>query len=200
MPGFSDVDRAEIDGQDIEGGFGAALHNGHHFSHQGIRAVALDRLDHQPSGPAAAQGLHQTGGQGVDKGQGATVVIDYSKPAQYVSEPTGQLFNNTEQQVHGAAGPKDPDCHQHGDQIRDDGDCNFETISGAVDELFIDIDFFAGGQEKSKAVTDILKVASIIMFRTSGLPRKKIWQMAVTAAERKKPIQIMFNNSLPPSD
>lgn len=51
--------------------------------------------------------------------------------------------------------------------------------------------------EISKAVPDILKVASIIWLRTSGLPRKKTWYRAETAAKRKKLIQILFSKTLP---
>ena len=49
---------AEINGQDVEGSIGRTLEDTCQTAYEGIRAVGGHGIDHQPSGTASAQRLH----------------------------------------------------------------------------------------------------------------------------------------------
>jgi len=64
IAGVLDINGTEIHGQDIEGCFGRPLHDTGQAPHKRIGSVMLHGLYHQPPGCAAAQGFHESHGQG----------------------------------------------------------------------------------------------------------------------------------------
>ena len=67
MTNTFDTHRTKVDRQHIKGGFSAALDDRRQAPGKGIRAMRLHGIDHHRPGAAAAERLHQGGGQGIDK-------------------------------------------------------------------------------------------------------------------------------------
>ncbi|MCB9779418.1 MAG: PH domain-containing protein [Alphaproteobacteria bacterium] len=102
----ADADTAEVDGQHVEGGLGAAVHGGDQVADVAVGPVGLDQLGGDAEGAAAGQGPQERQGQGLGRQpQGA-----------------GDLAQVPGDDLEPAALPQHADAGQDGDQVRDDGD------------------------------------------------------------------------------
>lgn len=128
----ANADRAEINGDHIERRLGTALHHGSEAAGKGVGTVSLHGLDHQAARAASAKRFHQGGGQSFDEAQ---------VPSQSGQHPTHAI----QQQVQGAAGPKNPNRHQHGHQKRNDVDGHLEAFLRAFNEFIVNVDAFQSG-------------------------------------------------------
>jgi len=63
VAGVPDIDAAEVDCEDVEGGFGGALYDGCELALEGVYSVTAHHIDHKAAGAAAAEGLHEGYGQ-----------------------------------------------------------------------------------------------------------------------------------------
>src|SRR5690554_6426210 len=129
MPGFADAHRTKIDGDDVEGGVGSTLYGGGETARKGVDSKGLQGIDHHAACSAAAQGLHQGGGQGVYK-----TGID----AQMVKQPG----HSVDEVVHGPRGPEYANGHQSVDEVGVEFDSDAKTFFDAYDKGFVNIHFF----------------------------------------------------------
>ena len=126
VAGARDAHGAEVNGQSIERGVGAALEETAQPAHEGVGPEGRHGIDHHAARPAAAERLHQSRGHGIDPVGGQTRQ-DYDV-ADALDEP-----------VHGAAGAEHGDAHQNGNEIRNDAHGRLETFLGAFHKRVIDV-------------------------------------------------------------
>src|SRR5690554_8191980 len=148
MPGSADAHRSKIDGDDVEGGVGSALHGGGETARKGVDPKGLQGIDHHAACSAAAQGFHQGGGKGIYK---------TGINAQMGKQPG----HSVDEVVHGSGGPEYANGHQNGDEVGDDFDGDANTFFAAFDNGFVDIHFFQHGpSDQQWAAADGGKVGS----------------------------------------
>src|SRR5690554_3284254 len=132
MPGSADAYRTKIDGDDVEGGVGSALYGEGETARKGVDPKGLQGIDHHAACSAAAQGLHQGGGQGIYK---------TGINAQMGEEPGYPV----DEVVHGPGGPEYANGYQNGDEVGDDFYGDAKTFFAAFYKGFVNIYFFQHG-------------------------------------------------------
>ncbi len=133
-----DVDAAEIDGEDIEGGVGSALEDATESSDEAVGSVGVHGFEHQSSCSATAERLHEC-----RRNSSGEVGID----AAGCETPGYASF----EQVHSSASAEHADGNEDGDEVRNDADRRLEPAFGAVDEGVVDVDMLGHGLDNEPA-------------------------------------------------
>ena len=128
--------RAEVDGQDVECGVGAALEDAAQAAHKRVGTVGGHGVDHHAACAAAREGLHEGRGQGAHK---------LAVEAQSLDARADGLY----EVVHSAGSAKNADSNEYGHQVGNDAHGGGEPILGTFDESVVNVHALthAGGDE-----------------------------------------------------
>ena len=126
----ADAHTAEVNGENIERGVGAALENARQAPHKRIRPVGGHRVDHHSACAGARQWFHQGGGQRTHPLCVEAAALNCPRHA-------------VDERIHRAAGAKHADGHEHRYEIRDDAHGGFKTRFRPFDKGVVDVDLLA---------------------------------------------------------
>lgn len=137
ITGFSYSNRAEIHCNNIKGSISCALKYARQASCKRICTKGFHSVHHHAPGSGTAQGLHESGGQGIHKVGVITQSCHYAAYALH-------------QKIHRAAGTKNSDSNQYCNQVRYDAYADLKTIFGAFNKCFVNIDTFDKSQQDKR--------------------------------------------------
>ena len=135
MSGASNGDAAEVNGEDIESGFGASVDGSCEATDEAIGIVqALNDFDEEAIGGAAAEGAHEDHGEEI--GGEAEGGEDGGKRRGEEADDAGFLEH--------------ADGDEHGDEVGDGALGGMPSFFGAFDKLLINFDPSEGGVERKE--------------------------------------------------
>ena len=126
VAGLADTDRAEIDGEDVEGGVGCALEDAGEAAYEGVCPVLLHGIYHHTARSAAGERLHN------GRWQGCHIV---GIAAAELNKPPYAIHD----EVHRSRSTEHADGNKYRNEIRDDADGCFEASFRPFDKCLIDI-------------------------------------------------------------
>ena len=122
LPRFGDADGAEVDREDVEGRFGAALERADHVAHQRIGAVSVHDLGHHTECARTREGPEHGHRQGFGRH----------------ADEIRQRADDRDHRVDSARRTEHPDCHEDRHQVGNDAQGDLEALLGARDERIVD--------------------------------------------------------------
>lgn len=133
---LGDAYRAEVDGEDVEGGVGRASDGGGEFANEGVCAVGLHHVEHHSATATSAKRFHEHCGQ-------------CSDPLRVEAKPCNKTLYPACEYVESPGGAEHSDRHEYCDEVGDDHDSSLETLFRSFDEDIVYTQFAAyAGENK----------------------------------------------------
>ena len=134
MASSPDGDRTEIDGQHVEGCFGAAEDGPGELCRVAVGAARLDDLRKESGGGTAAEGSHQ----------------DQREDLRWKTDQVEHGGKEAGQDVDSPGRSEDADGDKDGHEVGEDPQGDLDALLGAFDEFLVDGDAPEGGVEREK--------------------------------------------------
>ena len=132
MAGFFDADGAEINGENVEGGFGAAIDGAGGAGDEAVRAEIFDEFGEDAECAATAEGPHK----------------DEREEVGRKTDREHDGLERAAEEVNATGGAEHSNGDEDRDEIRDDANGDVEAFFCAFNKFFIDADAAQGGVER----------------------------------------------------